>query len=328
MLTIDTASNKNKIKFLLGVIALLIGFFLLGLFLFFPSKKTFTGYTDTLYVYLAAPTMGYVEHKWVDRGAPFKKGDRLLALSAEPDISQLEQANAFLGQTDNTLLDLERPRRRPEREAIKNQIKQVQASIDRVTLFYNRLLKLASKQFVAQDTIDTNRKMIEELHFQKKALEENLKLSKMGARSAQIASQQQAVKAAKAKIIEYSWYLEHKKIKAPADGYVFDIFYNLGDFVAAQKPVMSVVLPKNNYIEFFVSAKEMIALNLNQIVHFHYFNDKQMKDAKIFYISQTVEYMPPILFTQSSQQELVFRVRARPLNVQRFVLGQAIEVIL
>ena len=320
-------SKKKKILLLILFIALFSGLFLALVYFFHPFKKGFTGYTDTLYVYLSAPSMGYVEHKLIERGMPFKKGQLLLALSLEPDSSQLKAANALVAQAEKMLVDLKRPRRRPERLAIKNQINQVQASIERVTLYYNRILKLSAKQFVAKDTLDTHRKMIEELGFQKKALQENLKLSKMGARPAQIAAQKQALNAAKSKILEYSWYLDHKKMIAPADGYVFDIFFNLGDFVAAQKPIMSIVLPENNYIEFFVSAKDMHELNLNQDIHFHYFNDKRMYDAKIFFISQVVEYMPPILFTQSYQEELVFRVRARPMPNERFILGQPVEVL-
>lgn len=328
MFNLYISLQKNKKLFLFCIFIGFLGLlFFISLF-FPPAKKHFSGYTDTFYVYLSSPSMGFVEQKKIERGTPFKKGQVLLSLSQEPDASQLQAANAMLAQADKILLDLKRPRRRPEREAIKNQILQVQASIDKITLFYNRIVKLSAKQFVAQDTIDTNRKMIEELKFQKKALEENLKLSKMGARPAQISAQTQAIKGLRAKIFEVSWYLEHKKMIAPADGYVFDIFYNIGDFVPAQKPILSLVLPDNNYIEFFVSAHDMKLLHLNQMLHFHYFDDDQMHAAKIFYISQTVEYMPPILFTHSYQEELVFRVRARPLQTNKFLLGQPIEVFL
>ncbi len=299
----------------------------LGYGLLMQKKQHFSGYTDTLYVYLSSPTFGYVNQKLVNRGQPFKKGELLLSLDLEPELSQLNGAKALVSQAEKMLLDLKRPRRRPERAAIQNQIRQVQASIDRVTLFYNRILKLSQKQFVAQDTIDTNRKMIEELRFQKKALEENLKLAKLGARSAQIMAQRKAVTAAQAKIHEFNWYISHKQLIAPADGYVFDVFYNLGDFVPAQKPIMSVVLPENNYVEFFVSAKDMHYLSLNQTITYQYFNDKTRYPASIFYISQTVEYMPPILFTQKYQEELVFRIRAKPLADQRFILGQPIDVM-
>jgi HlyD family secretion protein len=87
-----------------------------------------------------------------------------------------------------------------------------------------------------------------------------------------------------------------------------------------------VVLPENNYIEFFVPANQLSQLSYQQELEYQYYGDKAWKKAKINYISQTAEYMPPILYTQDHQDELVFRIRAQPDITQNMILGQPIKI--
>lgn len=290
------------------------------------TKKIFSGYTDTLYLYLSSPTQGYFKQQYVQKGQSFKAKQVLYELDNMPDKLQLQSAYAQYMQAKKTLIDLKRPKRKPEIAAIVYQIEQVNANIAKTHMHLTRLLKLQQKQFIDPDTVYTQQKSLAELEFQKKQLQENLKLAQMGARRYQIKAQNQAKKSSQFHMQEIQWNLAHKKVSAPLDGYVFDIFYSIGELIPANKPVMSVVLPENNYIEFFVTAKEVSFLKLNQQIEFQYYGDKNWHRAHIHYISQTVEYMPPVLYTQEHQDELVFRIRARPDIKERFILGQPISI--
>jgi HlyD family secretion protein len=303
----------------------ILNIFMLGACKWHP-KLSFSGYTDTLYLYLSSPSQGYLKEKFILKGQAFKKGQILYELDAMPDIVQLETAFAQYQQAQKTLIDLQRPRRKPEIAAIEFQIQQIDANIEKTNMHYQRLLKLKDKQYIDPDTLFTNQKLVEELQFQKKQLQENLRLSHMGARRYQIKAQQRAQKAARYHWKEVAWYLEHKKVSAPKDGYVFDIFYSIGELIPANKPVMSVVLPENNFIEFFVPAKNLKYLQLNQRIDYQYYGDNTWYSADINYISQTAEYMPPVLYTQHHQDDLVFRIRAKPMDTKQFILGQPINV--
>lgn len=290
------------------------------------TKQKFSGYTDTLYLYLSSPTQGYFKQKFVERGQSFKKAQILYELDNMPDEAEYHSAYAQYRQAQKILIDMKRPKRRPEIAAIEYQIHQIDANIAKTQMHLSRLLKLQQKQFIDPDTVFTQQKSLEELQFQKKQLQENLKLSHMGARRYQIKAQRQAKMSSEFHVKELQWNLSHKKISAPRDGYVFDIFYSIGELIPANKPVMSVVLPENNFIEFFVTAKDVITLELQQKVEFQYYGDKQWHSASIYYISATAEYMPPVLYTQEHQDELVFRIRARPEPRERFILGQPISI--
>jgi HlyD family secretion protein len=204
--------------------------------------------------------------------------------------------------------------------AIENQIRQTQTAMARVENHLNRLLQLEKKQFVDKDTLDNQTKTLQELSFQAKQYQENLKLSKMGSREQQIKAQFAAYKSAKAKLRESKWYLSYKTISAPADGYVYDTFYNPGELVPAQKPVVVMVVPDYNYVEFFVSSKDVAQLSLGMPVKYQFYGDSNTHDAQIDYIAATVEYMPPVLYTPDYQEELVFRIRAKPKEKSHFIL--------
>ncbi len=289
-------------------------------------KSYFSGYTDTIYLYLSSPSQGYFKQKFISKGESFKKDQVLYQLDAMPDEANYQAAYFQFLQSKNILKDLKRPRRKPEIAAIEFQIHQINQSIDRTKKHYERLLLLKDKQYVDVDTLYTNQKMVEELQFQKKQLEENLKLAHMGARLYQIKAQSQTQKASSIHLQELKWYLEHKQVSAPRDGYVFDVFYSIGELIPANKPVMSVILPENNFIEFFVSADDVANILLKQSIEYQYYGGKKWLPAEINYISQTAEYMPPVLYSQQHQEELVFRIRAKPLEQTHFILGQPIDV--
>lgn len=290
------------------------------------TKRSFAGYTDTLYLYLSSPTQGYFKQQYVQKGQAFKANQVLYELDSMPDKLQFQSAYAQYLQAKKILMDLKRPKRKPEIAAIFYQIEQVNANIAKTHMHLTRLLKLQQKQFIDPDTVYMQQKSLAELEFQKKQLQENLKLAYMGARHNQIKAQSQAKNASQFHMQELEWNLAHKKVAAPRDGYVFDIFYSIGELIPANKPVMSVVLPENNFVEFFVTAKNMKDLKLNQQIEFQYYGDNLWRGARIHYISQTAEYMPPVLYTQEHQDELIFRIRARPLKIEHFILGQPITV--
>ena len=285
-----------------------------------------SGYTDTLYLYISSPSQGYLKTKYVTKGQFFKKEQLLYELDNMPDEANYRAALHQFRQAKNILNDLEMPRRAPEISAIEFQIKQINQNIDRTQKHYERLLNLKDQHFVDPDTLYTNQKLLEELRYQKKQFEENLKLAHLGARTEQIKAQNQAKKSALFHLQALKWYLQHKKIDAPGDGYVFDIFYSNGELIPANKPVMCLVLPENNYIEFFIAANELSKVSYGKTIEYQYYHNASWHLAKINFISQTAEYMPPILYTQQHQEELVFRIRATPLDKHRMILGQPIKI--
>lgn len=262
----------------------------------------------------------------MQRGTPVRKNQLIYMLDLEPEASQLKAAKFGLIQAKHRLMDLRMPRRMPEIMAIQDQVFQTNANIERVQNHLNRLLKLKAQQFVDLDTLDFNEKTLQELKYQKLQFEENLKLSKMGARIQKIKAQRAAIEIAKSRIKEVEWYIHSKTMRSPSVGYVFDVFYSVGELVPAGKPIVSMVIPQNNYVEFFASSHDISSLKLHQTIFYQFYGDTALHPARIYFISQSVEYMPPVLFTPEYQHELVYRVRAVPLETKNFTIGQPVEV--
>lgn len=125
-----------------------------------------------------------------------------------------------------------------------------------------------------------------------------------------------------------------KKIKdlSPSsliDGYVDKIFYLKGEFVSSGKPILTLFDPKKIKIIFFVPQDKIQAIKIGKEIKFKTDAcDKELL-AKISFISNELEYTPPVIFSTESRKKLVFMVEAKYENYTDSLRpGQPIEVIL
>lgn len=305
-----------------------LGFFLLciGLLLGCRSEHRYQGYVEADTIYLAQPFAGYVKHRYVYRGQHVKQNQLLFAIDPYPETYQLNHANAALAQGEETLTDLQKPRRVPEVDAIKAQLKEVEAEIKLATLRLNRNQILFNKKVIPPDTLDASQAQLDERLAIKMQYEANLALALMGARENQIEAQVQANKALKANVEQAQWSLAQKNILAPTDGMVFDVFYRDGEFVNAGAPVASMLSRRDVYLEFFVPLSDIHDLQIGKKITYHYLNQKQIFHAGIAYISPKAEYMPPLVYSNDNSDKIVFRIKAKVLDDNDVFIGEPVTV--
>ena len=157
--------------------------------------------------------------------------------------------------------------------------------------------------------------------------EAQLALYKQGSRKNQIAAQEYQVKVMESKLLEAKWQLEQKTMLAPMDGYVFDTYFTEGEFVEATKPVVSLLVPENIRIEFFVPAQILPSLHLGQKIMVVSEDHSFTYYANISYISSLAEYVPPLVYTRDNLDKLVFKIKARPIQPMLLKPGQPVDVV-
>ena len=156
----------------------------------------------------------------------------------------------------------------------------------------------------------------------------NLDLARQGSRLQQIGAQQSAVEALSRLVEQNKWQLSQKTIVAPADGVIFDTYFQEGEFVPASRPVASLLPASTLRIEFFVPARVMNRLKLGQKVLFSC-NQCSRKDvAKISYISPEAEYIPPLVYNDANADKLVFRIKALIEDPSLYKPGQPVMVVI
>lgn len=130
--------------------------------------------------------------------------------------------------------------------------------------------------------------------------------------------------------ISAEWSYHQKTVYAPVSGYVFDTYFRVGEKVAANQPVLSLLAPKNIKVLFYIPEQQLSTIHLNQVITFRCDGCKSKTKATISYISPEAEYTPPIIYSQDTRYKLVYLVRAElPDNMAfKFHPGQPLDIYL
>ena len=99
---------------------------------------------------------------------------------------------------------------------------------------------------------------------------------------------------------------------APINGTVQQIYFREGETVPAQRPVLSIMPPGNMKIRFYVPETELPKLAIGDEVKVTCDNCAADLTAKIYFISTTAEYTPPVIYSLDERNKLVYLIQARP----------------
>jgi len=292
------------------------------------GHQEFQGYVEGENTYLASPYFGILQTLKVERGQHVTKGQLLFSLDPNPQQINISQVKGELEQAQNTLKDLEKPRRLPELTAIEAQIEQANAQIKLAAIRVERFQKLFNKQATDKDSLDSALANLQQQQQLKQQYESNLALAKLGGRDDQITAQKGQISSLEAKLKEAEWELNQKTLVAPASGIIFETYFNEGEFVASQQPVVALLEPKNIRIEFFIPLESMGLVQLGKKINFSCTGCRQTNEAIINYVSPDAEFIPPLVYSRENYAKLVFRVKARITDPNSFKPGQPVLVAL
>jgi HlyD family secretion protein len=132
---------------------------------------------------------------------------------------------------------------------------------------------------------------------------------------AQLAQSDASIASLKAQLAQAKWQLDQKVLVAPVNSQVFDVYYRLGEFVPANQAILSLLAPQDIKVIFFVREKILSKLKLNDLVQIRCNSCAKDYDAHISFISPQAEYTPPLLFSDDTNEKLIYRLEAR-LNLQ------------
>jgi HlyD family secretion protein len=135
---------------------------------------------------------------------------------------------------------------------------------------------------------------------------------------------------AQSTLIKEQWAFQQKTVYAPISGYVNDTFYRIGEKVAANQPVLTILSPQNIKVLFYIPEEKLSAIHLGQSITFTCDGCNTTTQAAITYISSEAEYTPPIIYSKDTRYKLVYLVRADlPKNsLLQFHPGQPVDILL
>ena len=270
------------------------------------------GYVEGDYVYMALPEGGRLTEIAVKRGDKVTTGATLFALDDTATQARLAKAQADLAEAERTLADIKLGERPEELAIIQAQLDSARASLMLSEPRVKRRRELVKSNIVGTEDLDAAEASILEDRGRIAEMTARLDAARLPERADRIAAQQAAVDAFRAAVTEAQWSLDERKAVAPADARVEDVYYRLGEEVAAEKPVLQLLPQENIKLRLYVPEVELGKYRVRQKLAVSCDGCPTGLSATIDFIAAEAEYTPPVIYSDTSRAKLVFLIEARP----------------
>ena len=277
-----------------------------------PEGNQFNGYVEGEYLYISPTSGGLLADLSVRRGQTVQAGDPLFAM----DLTGLKAAHATAlaegAQAKAKWNDLMKGRRPEEIEIILQQQEQARVALGTAEKEYARAQSLIATKAISQQTYDTAKAAYDTAQARVAELAAQLKTAGLGAREDEIMAARAAVEVTAQKAVQTEKQVLDAAPRASLTAMVEDTFFNAGEYVAAGKPVVSLLPPEKVKVRFFVPQKRLAELPLGKKVMIGCDGCGKQIEAKVTYIGTQAEFTPPVIYSIGSREKLVFLIEATP----------------
>lgn len=316
-------------KPLIGVVALgLIGA-TAWYFLREPENSNWLGYVEAETVYVAAPVSGRLAARPVDRGAIVDAGAVLFSLDPETADAETARAEAQVAAARAQAVDLGQTRQRQAELDISRAAEAgASAALTKAQKDFDRIAALHARGFASRAQLDAARAARDGAAAN---LNQTRAQIRAGELSAGRAGQQVAAGAevAGAEAVLRGQRQRRREIApvAPVRGVVEQTFYNQGEWVPANSPVVSVLPDAKRKLRFFVPQDRIAGLRPGMAIRYSCDGCGGPREAKISFISPRAEFSPPVIYSEGARAKLVFLVEAiLPVTDKPLPPGLPVEV--
>jgi HlyD family secretion protein len=287
-----------------------------------------SGYAEGDYVYVAAPLAGRLEVVAVQAGQTVAVGASLFSLDAESEQAARQEAAARLTSAQAQAANLDQGKRREEIAVTQAQLTQAQAVETLALSDLQRQQQLVAQGFVAKARVDDATTQLGLAHARVAELGAALQVAQLPARADERAAQRANAQAASEVLHQSAWRARQRQQTAPAAALVADVFYQLGEWVGAGQPVVSLLPPGNIKARFFVPEADLARVQLGGKVTLACDGCGTAIVAKVTRVATQPEYTPPVIYSNVQRSKLVFMVEAKPApeDAARFKPGQPLDV--
>ena len=294
------------------------------------TSSTLSGYVEAESVRLAPSIGGRLTGLTVKRGDTIAIDQAVFTLDADNEQAAVNEASARLAQAQAQAADLDTGKRPSEIAALQASLESAQATLQSAALEFNRQQQLVRQGYLPVSNLDTYRAERDTAAARVRQAQADIKTAHLAGREQTRKAARDSVKAAEAALAQAQWQLLQKSVKATRAGVIDDTYYNVGEWVPAGNPVVSILPPENRKISFFVPETRLGSLKLGQTLQVHCDGCGEPIAMKISYISPQAEYTPPVIYSKESRAKLVMMVEALPdiKDAARLHVGQPVDVSL
>ena len=276
------------------------------------GHQNYLGYVEGETRLIAAPEAGKIIAVDVAKGQQVKQGEALFALDPAQAKASLAAAEAAVQTAKAAHQNLLSGKRREEIDVIKAQIAQAEAGLDLARKELQRASSLASTGTAARSRLDQASEQVTAYEQRIAELKASERVAALPARTPEIDAAQSRITEAEAQVQAARDRLDDLSPDAPVSALVDDVFFKMGEWVAAGQPVVSLLDPADITIRFFVPEAVLAKAVPGTSIAYHCDGCSGAKSATIAHVASAPEYTPPVIYSETARAKLVFLVEAKP----------------
>ena len=293
------------------------------------TPPTWQGYVEAEYVRVSPTLEGRMVSLAVARGDQVMAGAPLFAQDDTDDAAACAAARGKLTEAEARLANLMLPGRQTEIEQAAADLADAQANRARIAKDLARSEELLKSGGVARQTVDQQR--ADFASAEAKVAAAAAKLAQMRdstGRQNEIAAQRAVVAQARAELDQAEWRVAQRRVVAPDTGLVADTYARPGETIAAGAPVVELLPPVNVKVRFFVPETALAAIRPNERMTIGCDACPPGLSARVSFIAPQPEYTPPVIYSESNREKLVYLIEARPDPAEAVLLhpGQPVDI--
>ncbi|HKP27348.1 MAG TPA: HlyD family efflux transporter periplasmic adaptor subunit [Dongiaceae bacterium] len=281
------------------------------------GKDSWLGYVEAEYTYVAPLEAGRITALEVDRGDQVQAGQSLFTLESDAEQAAHDQAAAELAQAESDLTDLQKGDRPEDLAIIQAQLDKAQASLALSVPRLQRREKMVKGSIIGEEELDEAKSQILADRGNIAEYEARLTEGRLPARIDKIVAAEKLVEARKAALADAEWRLSRRQEKAPAAGRIEDVFFRAGETASAGQGVVSLLTPDKLKLRFYVPEPELTGIAVGQKVAVACDGCPPNLTATVSFIARTAEFTPPVIYSLTRREKLVFLVEAKPDDLSR-----------
>jgi HlyD family secretion protein len=292
-----------------------------------PGAANYLGYVEGETVLIAASQAGRIVARPATKGAEISQGDIVFSLdpvAAEAEVSRTEAATKT---AEAELANLLTGKREAELESIRAQRREAEAGLELAKKELTRASTLASTGTAAQSRLDQAEATVAQYQARIAQFEAAEAAGGLPGREAELAAARSRIKESEAASVAARQKLADLSPRAPVNAKVEDKFFDVGEWVSAGQPVVSLLPPDAVTLRFFVPERALAKASPGTTITFICDGCGEAMTATITRVETTPEYTPPVIYSQQARSKLVYLTEARPTSQSSFLRpGLPIEV--
>lgn len=314
----------------IALLLLVIGAALVALPLYFEngSKRPYQGWVEADLLFIGPETAGRLTSVTVAEGDSVESGTPLFGQDDTAAKAAVAARTANIAALQAQYQQAVIAQKRPEEITIlQASERQAEAELALAVQDLQRARALAEAGTVTRANLDAavateaaNRAALDNIRGQ-------IVLARLPSRDEAIRQMAETVAVARAERDEAANTLARLSVTAPVSGTVQTVYYKAGEVVPAGRPVVALLSPDAIRIRFFVPETDMAGIERGRQVRATC-DGCPPTTARISFISTSVEYTPPEIYSLEERAKLVYRVEAVSENPQAMKPGLPVDVTL